>query len=115
MADAMGHDQLAASKPGMLCDVDGAREDDRQTGADGSDAGERFTVDIGPNVAEAAHPLDLRRVQHGEHLVASRCENRRLLRGHCCGSPRFQQLRRSTWFDRLIVEWPARTDKPTTA
>jgi len=55
----------------MLGNVDVAGQHDYQAMADIADFCERLANLIGTNFAEAADPLDLLRLQDGEHLISS--------------------------------------------
>jgi hypothetical protein len=60
----------------MLRDIDLAGQDDGQAFAHLADLGQRLARPIGAHLAEPAHPLDLRVLQRGKHLVASRVDDR---------------------------------------
>ena len=75
-AGAVGDDRLAAARLVVLGDVDLAGQDDGQTEADLADRGQRLARAIGADLAEPAHPLDLRRLQSREHLVAAGIDDR---------------------------------------
>src|SRR5262249_37241600 len=61
----------------VLRDVDRSGEDDDEAGADLADRDKRFAGAKAADLGEPAHPLDLPRLQRGEHLVASRLDDRR--------------------------------------
>ena len=81
-AGAMGDDQLAAAVFVALGDVDLAGQDDHQAGADLADRDQRLARAVGADLAEPPHAFDLRRLQRGKYLMASRFDDRRCLHGH---------------------------------
>src|SRR5665213_1448829 len=78
----MGNNEFGVTRY-VLTDIDAAAQDKGETAADLADLGQRLVRAIGVTLAEATHALDLRWLQDGKHLVASRVEDRLLRRG--CG------------------------------
>ena len=60
----------------MLGDVYVALENDRQTRTHHTDLGQGLAGAIGADLAKAANPFNFGRFQNGEHLVASRFDDR---------------------------------------
>ncbi len=73
---------LAATRFEVLGDIDLASQDDGETKAHFTDSSQRLSYAIGADLAEPTDPLDFRRFQSGEHLVASRIHDRLLRYRH---------------------------------
>jgi len=82
----------------VLSDIDPPGQDDRETCADVADLHERLAGTIGTNFAEAAHALDIRRLQHRKHLVTASFEDR--LRGCGHGKRGLHITAAFTWGDQ---------------
>ena len=76
-AGAVADDRRTAAGLIVLGDVDLPGQDDDQAVAHLADLGQRLPHAVGAHHAEPTHPLDLGCLQGGEHLVASRVEDRR--------------------------------------
>ena len=72
----MSDNVLATSRLIVLGDLDFASQDDREALADLAYFDQRLARAVGPEHAEPAQALDLRRHQGGKHLVASRVDDR---------------------------------------
>jgi hypothetical protein len=81
-ARAVSDDWLAATRFEVLGDIDLASQDDGETKAHFTDSSQRLSYAIGADLAEPTDPLDFRRFQSGEHLVASRIHDRLLRYRH---------------------------------
>ncbi len=81
-ARAVSDDWLAATRFEVLGDIDLASQDDGETKAHFTDSSQRLSYAIGADLAEPTDPLDVRRFQSGEHLVASRIHDRLLRYRH---------------------------------
>ena len=82
---ALGNDDLAG-------------QDDQHAGPDLAGCRQAFACAVGPRLAEPAQPIDLRRLQHREHLVMSSLDDR-TFRGSHGRTPR-------------ETEWSGAMDKP---
>ena len=60
----------------MLSDIDPPGQDDRETWPDVADLHECLAHTIETNFAEAAHALDIRRLQNRKHLVTASFDDR---------------------------------------
>ena len=76
------YDRRAAAQLIMLGNIDFPGQDNCQAGAYLADLCQRLTRGIGADLPEPPHPLDLERLQHGEHLVMSCVDDRLRRYGH---------------------------------
>ena len=68
-ARTVRHDKLGISQPSVLHDIDAARENDEGAGRYLSGRNDMIARRIGFALPEPQQPIDLRRLEHGEHLV----------------------------------------------
>jgi hypothetical protein len=72
----VGHDRLGMSQHSTLRDIDLAREDDEGARCNFAGCNEAFACRIGFALTEPCQPIDLRRLQHREHLIAAGFDQR---------------------------------------
>jgi hypothetical protein len=96
-AGAVGDDHRARARPVVLGDLDFPGQDDGQAVTYLAHLDQGFAHAIRTNNAKPPYPLDLRRLQDGEHLVASCVDNRwrRSRHGHFVVSTSVRPRRRS--------------------
>ena len=67
----MSYDELGTSRQFAPGDIDPARQNDKSTWRDFAGRGDPIAACIGFKLAEPPQPTDLRRLQHGKHLIAA--------------------------------------------
>jgi hypothetical protein len=72
----VGVEVLAAVRLVITDKIDLAGQDNKQAVSAFANAQQRFTVGEMPHFPESAQPLEFRRLQMGEHLMAPRIANR---------------------------------------
>ena len=75
VARAGREDRFGVAQIVLLGDRDLAREDDHQAGSDLPACHQRFTGRIGPHLAEAAHALNIQRIERGKNLIRTLLAN----------------------------------------
>ena len=65
----MRHDKLGMCQPSVLHNIDLACQNYECAGRDFTGRDDTFARRIGFELTEPPQPTDLRRVQHGEHLI----------------------------------------------